>query len=278
MSNAKSRRIRLRQWAVLEPYASAQRYISGISSRSPIVDRASESQIRLEGEIFSRMGYIHEPRNLTSAHDFFVINRIVPLPNSLIVQLDPSSDTSKLNFSLLPTWERGSDAMENGVRGLRHIVDHRQGAVHFHVPGEHARVTFQGIDTRAFINAREEWIRSGFGQTVDSDSGLTPEEMNTGWGDRKAGPVASAFIRRSGLLQLLEPKWIDCWSSLHRFSVEVSIRDDAFDNVEMIIDQITSRAFSPRLERLPVQPTSSYYHPLLLEGTDLELDLRITTL
>lgn len=248
-----------------------------ISSTDPVIPAAASAQQRLEGEIFCRLGYIHEPRTLDHGDDPFVIERILPTSDSITFQLSNDTSGSALAYSLLPTWDPASEFLDNGVLGLRYATDLKKSAVRFFLLDQPGSVTFVIRDVQEFIRAKEE-LTEGDRLRVAEGRALTSQESQAPWGPRMAGPVASAFMRRFGLVHDLQPKWIDSWSSSHRFSVEISVHERTAERAQHLIDRLISPEFTPKFTRLHKDSVTDYYHPLQLEGTRLELDLRITTL
>jgi len=277
MSNARIQRARLRQVALREPYGSAARHLSTISSTDPVIPAATSAQQRLEGEIFCRLGYIHEPRTLDHADDPFVIERIHPTSDSMTLQLSRNTSGSALAYSLLPRWDSGSDFVDNGIVGLRYAIDLKNSAVRFFLLDQPGLVTFVVNDVHAFIRAKEE-LTERYGLRVAEGRVMTSQEVRADSGTDMAGPVASAFMRRYGLVHDLKPKWIDSWSSSHRFSVEISVHEETAEHTQHLIDRLVSPELTPTFTRLHKDSVTNYYHPMQLEGTRLELDLRITTL
>ncbi|TDQ01858.1 hypothetical protein AXZ95_0119 [Leifsonia sp. 115AMFTsu3.1] len=278
LSDTRRVRARFRQLALLEPYSSAARHLTGTATRSPLVPTALDAQQTLEGEVLCGLGYLHEPRSFTVGDGPFVITRISAESDSLTLELSADSAPDKLCYRLLPSWEPGSETVDNGIVGLRYRLDYRASAVDFYFPGRRARVTFSGIDVDNFVRLRNEWIRSGVVESIDGKQGPTRQERVSALYRHIAAPVASAFVRRFGLLMQLEPRWIDSWSSMHRYSVEVSVHEQSLPGIPGLIDQLTSPWLEPRFSRRGDHETVGYYMPLSLEGTDLELDLRFTTL
>jgi hypothetical protein len=277
MSGVRNRRAKLRQLALLEPHSSAAREIASVVPGGSIVPTPSVAQRSLEGEIIGRLGYLHEPRNAFFGTGKFIIERVRPAETSLTIDINPDSSVAKLCL-LLPSWELDSDAVDNGIVGLRYRLHHGRSAVDFMIPDQSACVTFQGVDTDEFLRFRGEWLSSGQIRSVGMDPRLTAHELRSPWGDSKSAPVASAFIRRYGLLQPLQPKWIDTWSFAHRFCVEVSVPDSSLERTDEVVTRFTSDAFSPTFVRAHPEQPIGYHNPLVLDGTALELDLRITTL
>lgn len=273
--NRLSHRASLRSAAVIEPYSQALAFLRSSDPVAPIVPVPNPSQQFLEGQIFARIRDLHDPfsagRTFESAIE---ITRLAPQTDSLDVHVLPEGIASLLAGGILPCWQEGDDVLESGVRGLRYRALRERAVIEFFLLGSPGVVRFVGVPVNEFLEARQRTDRSTY-RSVDSLTRLAPQEVQSRflWHDDAA--VMSVLIRRFGLLRRFGPYAIDAWwNRPGRFSVEMLV--DRFDRsrFDRLLVALQSSEFSPRFV-FRRQDRTRYHTYLQIEGSSLELDLRV---
>jgi hypothetical protein len=262
----------------MEPYTLALRHVRAGTSGTSVVPLPSPDQQRLEGNIFSRLGHLHNTATgrLNDPDARFVPRRIDAGTDRLSIDADYIAPWRLAG--LLPVWERGDDEPENGIPALRYRAATGGPGVTFFLLGSSGAVTFRGIRFGAFNAFRTSALTRERKLSVWPDDGLQPQEQRAlkTWRSLEEHLAPSIVARRLGLLIGSEPYWIDSWwNRPGRFSVEIGVGEDAPDPMPTILTTLTSSHLSPRLHLESRYRPDNYYNYLTIDATELEIDLRM---
>lgn len=269
------RRAQLRSRAMREPHFLSRAHILAITAEDPIVWPAETWQRRLEGHLFRHLGYFHvgEKHNPTMK-----IMRISATGEALEIWFShvPDYQIDSL-VNALPTWHPGDDGLVNGYPGLRYRPTHDGKGVEFYILDKPCSVTFRGLEVAVFEDACRVEIANLEGARKEQHMHRAetlcdrPEEYET-------DVAISAIIRRAGVLLVGEVDSIDLWPTRpDRLSVEILTQDRSLATFSRIVSGLTSPRLSPRMIMTETEGHSGYRTIFRIEGSHVDIDLRIQT-
>lgn len=270
------RRAQLRSRALCEPHYLARAHLQAIAEQDPVVWPAGDWQRRLEGHLFRYLGYFHVggKYSLTSK-----ITRISAVEDSMEFWFSRVLDHQIDGLAnALPTWHPGDGSLANGYPGLRYRLTLDGNGVEFYILGKPCSVTFRGLEVAAFEDACRIELPDLEGARTEPH--LHRAEILSDRPDEQKTDVAvSAIIRRAGVLLVGEADSIDLWPTRpDRLSVEILTQDRSLATYRRIVSGLTSPHLSPRMTMTEAAGHSGYRTIFEIEGTDVDIDLRIQTL
>lgn len=281
-----SRRARLRQEVLREPYQNALREIRATPKRSPVVPAAKTSQAILEGAIFSGIRALHHPYQADSRlpptiSGWLDIQRLRPTPLHLDVEVGREGASWTLARLIADHFEepgRGPVA----AAGIR-MRDNR-GAAEFYRPGHSGAVRFRGVPAVEVLAAHREACPDATCIAEKSPRTITLAEQidTTHPADRALLSVSSA-IRRLGAFLELGSTSIDTWEWMLPPTPDGMVIEAWFPSMttveqEQILGDLCSRELSPRWSIDPTWPRGKQFAPpyfvINVEGAaDIQLRL-----
>lgn len=268
---SRNQRARLRSAALLEPFAISAAVLDRARDDAPVVPVPTRTQRYLEGCIVGRLGYLHDSGRPAHEEAFAVLG-IEAQADQLAITARGSGLVDQIH-RLLPRWERGSDELSSGVPGLRAIEGPAGDGVLLYLVDRPGRVIIRGLAADELDYRRRELLVATDEASPPGHAPMTPLEAFA-WRCREdSAAVASAVIRRLGLLLQTDVVWIDSWwNTPVRFVVEATIRDDMWDPTPRLLSELTSPHLAPLLA---LDRRVGEHHYLSVKGSTAEIDLRL---
>lgn len=272
MSATLRQRARLRSQALLEPYETSLDYLRSRSASLPIIDAPSLLQARLEGLVFSRLRTLLDTeRGQPSAFKGLEPKRIYVSDLSYTLWADNVNLAQTID-SLLPSWSRSDETVENGIPGLRYCAFRGRSGVSFYFPGQVERFNVLGLSFDEFEKYRCPRRHHHDHVSVRSTDVPHPQELRTLGRPSRQLPAVSAMARRLGILINSSAVAVDSWwTSPTRFTIELSVPRSRPNPLAEIVEKLQSRHFPTSFAARP----GNAGHQYLLDADDRSAEISL---
>lgn len=281
-----SRRARLRQKVLREPYQSALRETRATPPGSPVVPAATTAQAILEGAIFSGIRTLHLPYHARSRLPATVpgwldVQRLRPEPAHLDIEVGRTGAAQTLAGLFADYLEEPGNG-PIAAAGIR-MRDSR-GAAEFFRPGHSGAVRFRGVSAAEVLSAhRVDCPHSTCIAETAPHVITVAEQFHTAHPADRALLAVSSAVRRLGTFHALGATSIDTWDWIIPPTPDGMVIEAWFPSMtvseqEQILETLCSTELNPEWSIDQVWPRGKRnappYYVLTIEGAaDIQLRL-----